>query len=304
MSNNSHKSKTYSLNAVSKWALLLGFPLLCVLLGVSGFFVSSYLLKPQSTVTSTDKSLSLHYQELQKIKFNSEQELKGLTVKLSYLQAQLLKLNALGKQLVERYNLPNSEFDFLQIFKKKPVNNSVAPLVLTLENNKVIQDHVKSLELLVSKNESLLFTLQSVLLHKDEMKRSIVSGVPVKRGWVSSKYGNRIDPFTGNSAWHAGIDYAAENGSSILSMAKGVVTWAGIRSGYGTMVEVDHGNGLLTRYAHAQKAVVKIGDLVNRNDIIAKVGSSGRSTGPHLHLEVYKNGRTVDPLAYLQNTPR
>ena len=114
----------------------------------------------------------------------------------------------------------------------------------------------------------------------------------------------RTDPFNGKKSWHKGVDFAGQEGSAVLALGTGVVTWSGVYQSYGNMVEVDHGQGLVTRYAHNQENTVKVGDLVRQGDVIATIGSTGRSTGPHLHLEVYKHGRPVDPASYIRKTLR
>jgi len=133
---------------------------------------------------------------------------------------------------------------------------------------------------------------------------TFVAGRPIKKGWMSSRYGKRTDPFTGRLAWHAGVDFAGKMGADIVAVASGVVTWAGPRYGYGRLVEINHGNGYKTRYAHCKELNVAVGDVVRKGDVVALMGSSGRSTGPHVHFEVYKNGRTVDPAAYIHRKPR
>ena len=121
---------------------------------------------------------------------------------------------------------------------------------------------------------------------------------------MSSRFGRRSDPFTGRVTWHNGVDFAGKKGSDIISVAAGVVTWSADRSGYGEMVEVNHGSGFSTRYGHAEKLLVKAGDVVKKGQVIAHMGSSGRSTGPHVHFEVYKHGRPVDPASYIHRTLR
>jgi len=123
-------------------------------------------------------------------------------------------------------------------------------------------------------------------------------------GWVSSKYGYRSDPFNGRRAWHAGIDVAGRDGGDIISVAGGVVSFAGDRHGYGNLVEINHGDGLVTRYGHAKSLAVKVGDVVEKGQLIAKMGSTGRSTGPHVHFEVIRNGRTEDPEKYMHRASR
>jgi murein DD-endopeptidase MepM/ murein hydrolase activator NlpD len=125
------------------------------------------------------------------------------------------------------------------------------------------------------------------------------SGWPTEGGWISSRFGARLDPFSGKRNFHDGVDIAARMGTPILAMADGVISWSGDRSGFGLMVEITHGQGYTTRYAHASATLVKVGDRVSKGQSVAKVGSSGRSTGPHLHVEVRRLGRVVDPSSYL-----
>jgi murein DD-endopeptidase MepM/ murein hydrolase activator NlpD len=149
-----------------------------------------------------------------------------------------------------------------------------------------------------------LDTLEGVLDKTDSSKHAFVSGLPIRKGWQSSPYGYRTDPFTGQIAWHSGIDFAGKEGSDVLAAGAGVVTWAEDRDGYGLLVEINHGDGYLTRYAHNKETKVKVGDVVQKGQIIALMGNSGRSTGAHVHYEVYKNGRAVDPASYLHRTYR
>ena len=127
-------------------------------------------------------------------------------------------------------------------------------------------------------------------------------GRPVHQGFISSYFGQRQDPFTGEEAIHKGVDFAGNLGDEVVAVAAGVVTWAGVQPGYGKLVEISHGNGLVTRYAHNQRALVNVGDTVTRGEPIALMGSSGRSTGPHVHYEVRINGAPVNPMRYLRST--
>jgi murein DD-endopeptidase MepM/ murein hydrolase activator NlpD len=131
-----------------------------------------------------------------------------------------------------------------------------------------------------------------------------VEGRPITWGWLSSRYGYRSDPFTGKRAWHAGVDLAGKDGSDIIATAGGVVTYAGERHGYGNLVEVDHGDGLVTRYAHCKTLKVEVGDLVQKGQVLALMGSTGRSTGPHVHFEVLRHGKTENPQTYISRGSR
>ena len=126
------------------------------------------------------------------------------------------------------------------------------------------------------------------------------AGRPVEKGWISSYYGMRSDPFTGRPEFHKGMDFAGKQGSDIVAVGGGMVTWAGKRYGYGNMVEITHGNGYVTRYGHLEKIVVEVGQAVKKGQLIATLGSTGRSTGPHVHFEVIENGKTVNPLKFIQ----
>ena len=116
--------------------------------------------------------------------------------------------------------------------------------------------------------------------------------------------GRPRDPISCTRAWRTGADFAGRKGYDILAGASGVVSWSGVKTGYGTMIEVSHGDGLSTRYGHNQENLVALGDLVRRGDVIALMGSSGRSTGPRVHFEVFKHGRAVDPASYVRRTHR
>lgn len=133
-----------------------------------------------------------------------------------------------------------------------------------------------------------------------ELKEEIhPEGRPVTTGYISSYFGERADPFDGREAFHKGVDFAGNLGSDVVAVAAGVVTWAGERSGYGKLIEINHGDGFTTRYAHNERALVSVGQTVKRGESIALMGSTGHSTGPHVHFEVLKNGRQVNPLSFI-----
>ena len=134
--------------------------------------------------------------------------------------------------------------------------------------------------------------------HLDEQVE--LSGRPIKWGWLSSHYGMRDDPFTGLPAMHKGLDFAGKENGDVIATGAGLITWAGERYGYGLLVEIDHGHGLVTRYGHNSAIHVNVGDVVTKGQTLASMGSTGRSTGVHVHYEVLKHGKQVDPLAYLR----
>jgi murein DD-endopeptidase MepM/ murein hydrolase activator NlpD len=143
--------------------------------------------------------------------------------------------------------------------------------------------------------------LETLLMQNTLSKRLLPSVAPITEGWYSSNFGWRIDPFTGNNAMHEGVDYMVQAGTPIYASAGGVVVYADYHPQYGNMVEIDHGNDIVTRYAHASKLLTKVGAVVRRGQVIAKVGSTGRSTGNHLHFEVRYKGLAQNPVRFLQN---
>jgi len=145
-----------------------------------------------------------------------------------------------------------------------------------------------------------LAVLESLMASRRLSQDLKPEGRPITSGWLSSYFGNRADPFSGKQKLHAGVDFAGKEGSDVVAVASGVVTWSGKRYNYGTMVEINHGNGLVTRYAHNKDNLVTVGETVKKGQLIAAMGRSGRATGPHVHFEVLQDGRKVNPLKYLQ----
>ena len=145
-----------------------------------------------------------------------------------------------------------------------------------------------------------LQALEALLLKRKLQKRVLPSGRPVKSGWISSFFGRRSDPMTGKQSMHKGIDFAAKYGAEVVAVSDGVVVSSRKRSGFGNTVEIRHGDGYMTRYAHNQENLVTVGEQVIQGQTIAYLGSTGRSTGPHVHFEVWQNGRPVDPSRYIQ----
>jgi murein DD-endopeptidase MepM/ murein hydrolase activator NlpD len=234
-----------------------------------------------------------------------DSSLSAMTFKLAQMRSRLVRLDALGEQLTQIASLEDGEFDF-----------SVAPGLGGPDNVLIIEaasaaDVEQELGLMFARldnalesRESQLQILQSMLSDKKLKSERTVAGRPILKGWMSSKYGMRTDPFDGGRRWHAGVDFAGRQGSDVIAVASGVVTWSSERSGYGNMVEINHSDGFVTRYAHNEANIADLGAIVKKGDLIAKMGSSGRSTGPHVHFEVFKNGRTVDPASYIKRTSR
>lgn len=298
------ESRTYTLS-VSARAVLLGFLFaLPFAMGASGYWLAQHLadegVLDLNAARAWERDLSMQRQELQQIRRQTDQELEALTLRLAELQAKLLRLDALGERLVDVSNLQPDEFDFSAQPAVGGPAGTLGEAYQVTEINQVLDGLAERID----SREQQLEVLGSLMNANRISSDTFVAGRPITRGWMSSRYGQRTDPFTGRLAWHAGVDFAGKHGADIIAVASGVVTWSGTRYGYGKLVEINHGNGYKTRYAHCDELKVNTGDIVRKGDVIALMGSTGRSTGPHVHFEVYKNGRTVDPAAYIHRTLR
>lgn len=218
--------------------------------------------------------------------------------KAGLVQARVARLEALGGRLADMANF-SKEFDF---YSDPAIGGPEGGYILLDDKSpaaiNILHDYEKLGEKLRIREQELL-ALESLLSSEELQKEQYLHGKPVQKGWLSSPFGKRIDPFHGRVRWHKGVDYAGELGSAILAVASGVVVWSGDRYGFGDMVEINHGNGYVTRYAHNSKNNVQIGDVVKKGQAIAAMGSSGRSTGSHVHFEVLKNGKAVNPERYI-----
>jgi murein DD-endopeptidase MepM/ murein hydrolase activator NlpD len=265
-------------------------------------------------------------------------QLKSQSVRIAQLQARLLRMEAVGERVAEVAKLDRGEFDFrevpavggpqVELGESARVDasdvdgpglndpgldssghESGEALSLGARNDTAVSsgELLSELELLkiqLDDRERQLQVLERMLDNHLVTSEGYLAGRPIKKGWMSSPFGKRVDPFHGNIAWHKGVDFAGKENADIIVVASGVVSWSGDRYGYGQMVEVNHGNGYVTRYAHNKDNLVTVGDVVKKGQVIAKMGSSGRSTGPHVHFEVYRNGVAVDPARYIYRSNR
>jgi murein DD-endopeptidase MepM/ murein hydrolase activator NlpD len=223
--------------------------------------------------------------------------LDAMAVRVGQMQAQLQRLDALGARLTKLTGMKPEEFQFSQ----PPAQGG--PLVTLPEkemSENGLSQQLDRLSRVVSDRSDKLLALETLLLQNQLSRKLLPSIPPVRTGFYSSNFGWRIDPFTGANALHEGVDFVANAGTPIYASAGGVVDYAGLHPQYGNMVEIDHGNDIVTRYAHASKLFVKVGQVVRRGEKIAEVGSTGRSTGNHLHFEVRYKGIAQNPVRFLQ----
>lgn len=215
--------------------------------------------------------------------------------RLGQLQAESIRLKALTKKIAKMAGIDTAVFEL----ETSPPQGGIA-----LEGQDISQIHfqqeLKQLTATFKTQDQQLVMLKNLYLTNDSIRSAIPQGSPSKEGWISSYYGKRIDPFNGKKVFHHGIDIAGKLGSEVHSVADGIITWTGKRSGYGQLVEIDHGNGYVTRYAHNKTLTVKVGDRIKKGQAIALMGSTGRSTGPHVHFEVLRDGKTINPYSFVK----
>lgn len=302
ISNRDGKSRSVTLNNWAKVLLsvcLLGLPV-CggVYLGMQFSDSDPDLV---SSIELMKRELALQQAELDAGRVEARQKVEALTLKLAAMQARLVRIDALGERLTDMASLDDGEFDFSQ---QTALGGPEQEQVVGSPEYSDLEQLYAQLESQLASRESQLDLLESYMVDRKLKQQSSVTGRPIKKGWMSSRFGYRTDPFHGRKSWHNGVDFAGKDGADIIAVASGVVTWSGDRHGYGQMIEVDHGEGYVTRYAHNKQNLVNVGDAVKKGQVIGHMGSSGRSTGPHVHFEVYKNGRAVDPASYIRRTIR
>jgi murein DD-endopeptidase MepM/ murein hydrolase activator NlpD len=228
------------------------------------------------------------------LKERMNERINAMAMRMGEVNAHVIRLDALGKRLTEMADIDSHEFDF----DSAPPSGGPETDGATAQIPD-ITSKLNDLEQRVALRDSQLSALENVILDRDLKKKTHPEGRPVAAGFISSYFGEREDPFSGEEAYHKGVDFAGTAGANVVAVAAGVVTWSGNRTGYGNLVEINHGDGYVTRYAHNQRTLVAVGQTVKRGDPIALMGSTGRSTGPHVHFEVVRNGRQVDPLTFV-----
>ena len=288
-------------NAGRTWCLLgISVLAVCALTFYAGFRAAGAFgaYSPEARVAELQAGIEEQRDVLATTRADLNQNLDALALRLGQMNAHVVRIDALGARLTQMAGLSDGEFDFSVAPSlggpEAPVavagGNSLAKLVETID----------LLDLQVADRSRQLLVLEDLLLNRKLADEVHPEGRPVSTGYISSGFGERSDPFTGRPAFHEGVDFAGRQGHEIVAVASGVVTWAGDRYGYGQMVEVNHGNGYSTRYAHNAENLVAVGDTVKRGDVIATMGDTGRATGPNLHFEVLLDGRAVNPLTFIE----
>ena len=260
-----------------------------------GYHNASIPVESESEIASLKDVVRKERVTLQLVKVETENNLDALAIKLGSLQAKLMRLEAIGERLVSAVDVDIDK----EVFKDDPAMGSASDgeTGRTQTSLDLLMGMDRLSEQLATQDKQLT-TLEKVLTKRDVKKEVIPSGLPVQ-GYISSGFGGRVHPISGKYKGHQGVDIPGKRGTRIKAVAGGVVIKSGRVSGYGNMVEVKHADGLTTVYGHNKKNTVKKGDLIEKGDTVALLGSTGRSTGPHVHFEVRKNGKPVNPMRYI-----
>ncbi len=266
-----------------------------------GYFLAGGASHPQlDELEALRADMQRQQQELTALRASADEHIDALALRMGELNAHVIRLNALGSRLTGMADLEDGEFDFANV----PAVGGPAELAGIAGGSAqlpALLADIETLDATLDNQARQLTALESLMLDRKLSDRSQPSGRPVKSGWLSSWFGKRADPVSGKSSWHKGIDFAGKYGDDVIAVSDGVVSFSGDRYGYGNLVEIRHGNGYVTRYAHNQENLVAVGDVVTQGQTIALIGSTGRSTGPHVHFEVHRNGQAVDPAKYIRS---
>ncbi len=253
---------------------------------------------PEHLMNSWNAEIKAQRQGLALAKSTSEENTRAMARRMAELNAQMMRLDAAGERMVKVADLDPKEFNFNRPPSLGgPETEDIAVATATLDP---LLQSIEKFESKLSERERQMRVLEDLLMASRMQNEVMPSGWPVAKGFISSLFGFRTDPFSGRGAFHEGIDFAGAEGSSVVAVGAGVVSYAGERSGYGILVEINHGNGYITRYGHNEAVLVKAGDTVHKGQRISLMGSTGRSTGPHVHFEVLLNGSPVNPAQYIE----
>ena len=294
----SNRGQICSLNLTKPLNLLL----LVVTIGGlgAGAFYSGYTLNPpnenQALIDEWQEEIRLQQVRLKIIGQEADADIDALSSRLGLLQAHVMRLDALGQKLIQMANIDKGEFNF----NSTPALGGPETGSQRALQSPELARAIEQLSFDLANREDQLEVLEDIVMLENLQKEVQPRGRPLLKGWLSSYFGMRTHPISGRKELHKGIDFAGKMGGEVIAVAKGVVTYAGRRYGFGNVIDIAHGNGYVTRYAHHSRILVSVGDTVEKGFKIAEIGSTGRSTGPHVHFEVLKNGRQIDPVKFIR----
>ncbi len=285
-----HRKKALKLS-VSPWVCAAA---------LSAFAALSVYLSDMASVYLDKHAVQGELQALEDVKTDTETALGGMMGRVSLLQSHVMRLDALGSRLAEMAQVDDIEFGI-----EHPPGFG-GPHNLSDDGSRGFSEYdflisLNRLEQALEDRQDKLSAMETMLMGRSLREAVLPQGNPIKGGWFSSLFGYRTDPISGKKKFHPGVDLAGRSGMAVTSIASGIVTWSGSNQSYGNMVEISHGKGYVTRYAHNKENLVNVGERVEKGQMIATLGSTGRSTGAHVHFEVIRNGRHIDPHSYISS---
>ncbi len=277
--------------------LLMAAVILVAAIFVAGLALGRFLLGANAEHRAYARAMAQQKTDLQAARGQIDGKVDALASRVGSLNAQLIRLDALGRRLTDLAGLDRGEFDF----EKAPPAGGPEGQEVQGGSAQVpeLTNVLDALEQQINDREQQLQALEVVMATRELGQRIMPGGLPLIGGWISSHFGYRADPFTGHGAFHAGVDFAGKPGSRVIAVGPGVVSFAGWKQGYGNVVEITHPTGYVTRYGHNSRNLVRVGQSVQKSDAIAVIGSTGRSTGTHVHFEVLRDGNVLNPTKYL-----
>jgi len=283
------------------WPVHRAVPALLFVLAISMFVIGRWSsptpLLMQNAILEMKQEIILQQQMLDQLSIEQQTSTDALSARLAELTAASTRLDALGQRLVSLGQLDPEEFAFNQ---PPPVGGPENIIIETRSGSSDLGASISRLSETLSSQYARLDALHLLLLDRKLESSRTPAGWPVSSGWISSGFGPRNDPFSGKTVQHDGLDFAGVKGSEVLGVASGVVTWSGKRQGFGNLLEINHGNGYITRYAHNDELLVKAGDSITAGQVIAKMGKTGRATSPHVHFEVLYKGEAINPHRFVR----
>jgi murein DD-endopeptidase MepM/ murein hydrolase activator NlpD len=289
------KSRSLTLSQTQVALIALGILLSGFMLAMATYFVTMKFAVDLRNPYLRSLLTALHQDDLKRSEADTRDNLNALAVKVGELQARILRLDAFGERLAKAAGIKRDEFRF----DEKPGQGGPAPQPGRDLSMGEVQQMLAELARVLDDRSDKLGVLDSFLMDDRLARKTIPTTLPVAMGYYSSNYGYRLDPFTGKSTFHTGVDLIAPPGTPVMAAAGGVVSTVAFVPEYGNIVDVDHDNGLTSRYAHLSKSMVRVGDVVMKGQVIAQVGATGRTTGPHLHFEVREKGIPLNPNKFL-----
>jgi murein DD-endopeptidase MepM/ murein hydrolase activator NlpD len=278
--------------------LVMAAALLVAAIFVAGLVLGRFLLGSNVESQAYARAIAQQKADLQAARGQIDGKVDALASRVGSLNAQLIRLDALGRRLTDLAGLDRGEFDF---DKPPPAGGPEGQQAGSGGSAQVpeLAAVLDTLDEQIQDREQQLLALEMVMASRELGQRILPGGLPLIGGWISSHFGYRTDPFTGRGAFHAGVDFAGPAGSRVVAVGPGVISFSGWKDGYGNVVEITHPTGYVTRYGHNSRNLARVGQSVQKGDAIAIIGSTGRSTGTHVHFEVMRDGNVLNPTRYL-----